>query len=41
MPPPVMPAHLAAVTYLIRHYPEAILWFTRKLGFTVVEDTPL
>lgn len=41
MPPPVMPAHLAAVTYLVRHYDEAILWFTRKLGFTVVEDTPL
>lgn len=36
-----MPARLAAVSYLVRDYDEAIAWFTQKLGFTLVEDTPL
>jgi catechol 2,3-dioxygenase-like lactoylglutathione lyase family enzyme len=36
-----MPARLAAVSYLVRDYDEAIAWFTQKLGFRLVEDTPL
>lgn len=36
-----MPQHLAAITYLVRDYDEAIAWFTGKLGFTLVEDTRL
>jgi catechol 2,3-dioxygenase-like lactoylglutathione lyase family enzyme len=32
---------LAAVTYLVRDYDEAIIWFTRCLGFTLTEDTDL
>ena len=36
-----MPQNLAAVSYLVRDYDEAIAWFTQKLGFTLVEDTPL
>ncbi|MCX6937875.1 MAG: VOC family protein [Verrucomicrobia bacterium] len=36
-----MPAHLAAVSYLVRDYDEAIAWFTQKLGFRLIEDTPL
>jgi catechol 2,3-dioxygenase-like lactoylglutathione lyase family enzyme len=36
-----MPAHLAALTYLVRDYDEAVAWFTGKLGFTLVEDTLL
>lgn len=36
-----MPAHLAAVSYLVRDYDEAIAWFTEKLGFTLLQDTPL
>jgi catechol 2,3-dioxygenase-like lactoylglutathione lyase family enzyme len=32
---------LAAVTYLVRDYDEAIAWFTEKLGFALIEDTPL
>lgn len=32
---------LAAVTYLVRDYDEAIDWFSRCLGFSPVEDTPL
>lgn len=32
---------LAAVTYLVRDYDEAIAWFTAKLSFDVVENTPL
>ena len=32
---------LGAVTLLVRDYDEAIDWFTRSLGFTLVEDTPL
>jgi catechol 2,3-dioxygenase-like lactoylglutathione lyase family enzyme len=36
-----MSSHLAAVSYLVRDYDEAIAWFIQKLGFTLVEDTPL
>lgn len=32
---------LAAVTYPVRNYDEAIGWFTDKLGFTLIEDTRL
>jgi catechol 2,3-dioxygenase-like lactoylglutathione lyase family enzyme len=32
---------LAAVTYLVRDYDEAIAWFTHKLGFALIQDTPL
>jgi catechol 2,3-dioxygenase-like lactoylglutathione lyase family enzyme len=32
---------LAAVTFLVRDYDEAIAWFAGCLGFRVVEDTPL
>lgn len=30
---------IAQVTYLVRDYDEAISFFTRKLGFSLVEDT--
>lgn len=36
-----MPAHLAAVSYVVRDYDEAIAWFTQKLGFRLIEDTLL
>jgi catechol 2,3-dioxygenase-like lactoylglutathione lyase family enzyme len=36
-----MPASLAAVSYLVRDYDEAIAWFTQKLGFVLLQDTPL
>lgn len=32
---------LAAVTYLVREYDEAIDWFVRVLGFELLEDTKL
>lgn len=32
---------LAAVTFLVRDYDEAIGWFSRCLGFKLIEDTPL
>lgn len=32
---------MAAVTYLVRDYDEAIIWFTDVLGFTLIEDTHL
>jgi catechol 2,3-dioxygenase-like lactoylglutathione lyase family enzyme len=32
---------LSAVTYLVKDYDEAILWFTTKLGFRLLEDTDL
>jgi catechol 2,3-dioxygenase-like lactoylglutathione lyase family enzyme len=35
-----MPPRLAAVTFLVPDYDEAIAWFTAALGFTVVEDVP-
>ena len=32
---------LAAVTFLVRDYDEAIAFFTEKLGFELAEDSPL
>lgn len=32
---------LGAISYLVRDYDEAIDWFVRVLGFTLIEDTPL
>jgi catechol 2,3-dioxygenase-like lactoylglutathione lyase family enzyme len=36
-----MSRQLGAITLLVRDYDEAIAFFTGKLGFTLVEDTPL
>ncbi|HUG63237.1 MAG TPA: VOC family protein, partial [Methylomirabilota bacterium] len=36
-----MPQTLAAATFLVRDYDEAIAWFTGALGFDLVEDTEL
>lgn len=36
-----MTPYLGAVTYLVRDYDDAIAWFTRRLGFSLVEDTLL
>jgi catechol 2,3-dioxygenase-like lactoylglutathione lyase family enzyme len=33
--------HLSALTLLVRDYDEAIAWFTSRLGFRLIEDTPL
>jgi len=33
--------HLAHVALLVRDYDEAIAWFTERLGFTLLADTPL
>ena len=35
-----MPQHIAHVSLLVRYYDEAISFFTRSLGFELVEDTP-
>lgn len=35
-----MTQHLGALAYLVRDYDEAIDWFTRVLGFVLLEDTP-
>jgi catechol 2,3-dioxygenase-like lactoylglutathione lyase family enzyme len=32
---------IASITLLVRDYDEAIAFFTQKLSFTLVEDTPL
>ena len=32
---------LTAITFLVRDYDEAIAWYVGKLGFVLVEDTPL
>ena len=32
---------LAHIAYLVSDYDEAIGWFTERLGFILVEDTPL
>ena len=32
---------LALVTLLVRDYDEAVAWYRGRLGFTLVEDTPL
>jgi len=36
-----MAQHIGEVAILVRDYDEALLWFTRKLGFIVKEDSPL
>lgn len=36
-----MPQHIGAVTLLVDDYDTAIAWFTEKLGFTLLSDTPL
>lgn len=36
-----MPQHLGSLALLVRDYDEAIAWFTQKLGFHLLEDTPL
>ena len=36
-----MSERLAHVTFLVRDYEEAIAFFTEKLGFALLEDTPL
>lgn len=36
-----MTHRLAALSFLVRDYDEAIAWFTRALGFVLLEDTPL
>ena len=36
-----MSERLAHVAFLVRDYDEAIAFFTKKLGFTLLEDTPL
>jgi catechol 2,3-dioxygenase-like lactoylglutathione lyase family enzyme len=36
-----MSQQIGAVTFLVRDYDEAIAYFTGKLGFALVEDTPL
>jgi catechol 2,3-dioxygenase-like lactoylglutathione lyase family enzyme len=33
--------HLGALSLLVRDYDEAIAWFTRVLGFELLEDTQL
>ena len=35
-----MPQHIAHVSLLVRDYDEAISFFTRSLGFELIEDTP-
>jgi catechol 2,3-dioxygenase-like lactoylglutathione lyase family enzyme len=32
---------LAQLALVVRDYDEAIAWYTRALGFTLIEDTPL
>ncbi|MEK1888568.1 MAG: VOC family protein [Phyllobacterium sp.] len=36
-----MSRHIGLITLVVRDYDEAIDWFTRKLGFLLVEDKPL
>ncbi len=36
-----MAQRFGAMTFLVREYDEAVAFFTTKLGFRVVEDTPL
>ena len=35
-----MKQHIALVALVVADYDEAIAWYTGKLGFTLVEDTP-
>lgn len=32
---------IGAITFVVREYDEAVEFFTQKLGFTLLEDTPL
>ncbi len=36
-----MPQHIAQLSLLVRDYDEAIEFYTEKLGFVLLEDTPL
>ncbi len=36
-----MPQTIAHLTLVVRNYDEALAFFTQKLGFTVLQDTPL
>ncbi|MBL7991801.1 MAG: VOC family protein [Candidatus Kapabacteria bacterium] len=36
-----MSQNIAALTLLVRNYDEAIAYYTEKLGFVLLEDTPL
>ncbi|MBD1210860.1 MAG: VOC family protein [Ignavibacteria bacterium] len=36
-----MSQNIAALTLLVRDYDEAIAYYTEKLGFVLLEDTPL
>ena len=36
-----MPQNLAHVTFLVHDYEEALAFFTKALGFRLIEDTPL
>jgi catechol 2,3-dioxygenase-like lactoylglutathione lyase family enzyme len=36
-----MPQTLGHIALLVRHYDEAIAFFTNSLGFRAIEDTPL
>ena len=36
-----MPQTIAHLTFLVRDYDEALAFFTKKLGFQLLEDTPL
>ena len=36
-----MTAYLARVALLVRDYDEAVAWFVDRLGFVLLEDTPL
>lgn len=35
-----MPQSLAHIALIVRDYDEAIVWFTEKLGFTLIADEP-
>lgn len=36
-----MPQQFGAITFLVRDYDEAIAFFAGKMGFALLEDTPL
>ena len=36
-----MTQHIGSISLLVHDYDSAIAWFTEKLGFTLVSDTPL
>ena len=36
-----MPQSIARITFVVRDYDEAIAFFTQKLKFALIEDTPL